>query len=270
MHAPTKAWLLAVIVYAVFACVACGRRAQVKSVTLDIPGTHPVRVAPIDMEPNASQLTAVGESPKRGRPGWQYGYKDLYLLENMLRESIPMRGGARTPFQIHLVIRHVLVATSSSYDAVIACVAWALTDPNERLIFDEQFYVVPSMSSRGLAGMKNQMHVAITARVHQTAQDVASGRPPAPASRDTYDDFDSAASQVPPWLTSYVSIWEGPILSIGRTVGGPSQTHLVHQRDYIDWYLRLGISRPTEPRAPEEPPQPTAPRPPGYPPATHP
>ena len=270
MHAPTKAWLLAGIPYALFACIACGCRAQVKSVTLDIPGTHPVRVAPIDMEPNASQLTAVGESPKRGRPSWRYGYRDLYLLENMLRESIPIRGGARTSFQIHLVIRHVLVATSSSYDAVIACVAWALTDSDGELIFDEQFYVVPSMPSRGLEAMKNQMHAAITKRVHQTAQDVASGLPLGPASYDTYDDFESAASQVPPWLTSYVSIWEGPILSIGRTVGGPSQTHLVQQRNYIDWYLRLGIPRPTEPRSPEEPPQPTAPRPPGYPPARRP
>ena len=76
----------------------------------------------------------------------------------MLRESIPIRGGARTSFQIRLVIRHVLVATSSSYDAVIACVAWALTDSDGELIFDEQFYVVPSMHSRGLEAMKNQMH----------------------------------------------------------------------------------------------------------------
>lgn len=267
MCAPTRglAWL--VPLSALLAFTAFGCSARVKTVTLNVQGTHPVSIAPIEMEPGATKLVAVG-TYKVGK----YKSKDLRVLQTMLDRTIPMRGAPEESFRVHLVVRSFLIVHSNEKGAGLACVAWALTNPHQELVFDEQFYAARASPPLSVTGIKNRIHEGITKRVHQRAQDVASGRPLGSPPEDTYDDFERAASRVPnqfkselPTIFGGYDQW-GNQTGIWRTVGGQSGEESARRCDRIDWYRRLGIARP--PGAPEPPP--ALPLRTGYPPSADP
>jgi len=268
MGAPAKELFRAAPLCALVLFADPGCAARAKTVTLDVQATHPVSVAPIEMEPWASKLTAVG-TYRVGR----YDDNDLRVLHEMLEEAIPVRGAPEDSLRIHLVVREFLVAHSNNNAAAIACVAWALTNPRGELVFDEQFYASRRTPPLSISGIKNRIHEGITKRVHHRAQDVASGRPLGPQPEDTYDDFERAASRVPDWMASHFSVWEGRYFSIERTVAGEPGETVVRRNDYINWYDRLGIPKPADepyPGASPEAPPSTTPLPPGYPRSTGP
>jgi len=258
-------WL--VLLSALLAFTAFGCSARAKTVTLNVQATQPVSVSPLEMDPGAAQLVAVG-SYKVGK----YKSKDLGTLQTMLERTIPMRGAPEESFRIHLVVRSFLIVHSNEKGAGLACIAWALTNPEQELVFDEQFYAARASPPLSVSGIKNRMHEGITKRVHQRAQDVLSGRPLGSPPEDTYDDFERAASRVPdrfkselPTIFGGYDQW-GNQTGIWRTVAGQSGEESARRCDRIDWYARLGIARP--PDAPE--PAPALPQGTGYPPTVDP
>jgi hypothetical protein len=264
-------WLVALS--ALFALTVFGCSARAKTVTLNVRATHPVSVAPIEMEPGATKLVAVG-TYKVGK----YKSKDLRVLQKMLDRTIPMRGAPEQSFRVHLVVRSFLIVHSNEKGAGLACVAWALTNPQQELVFDEQFYAARDSPPLSVSGIKTRIHEGITKRVHQRAQDVASERPLGSPPEDTYDDFERAASRVPnrfkselPTIFGGYDKW-GNQTGIWRTVSGESGEEFARRCDDIDWYTRLGIARPPNaPKpAPPEAPAPGPAPPSGYPPETSP
>lgn len=265
--APSRGLPWSALWSALVAFIVLGCSARAKPVTLNVEATHPVTIAPIEMEPGASKLVAVG-TYKVGK----YEPKDLSVLQTMLESTIPIRGAPDQSFRVHLVVRSFLIVHSNEKGAGLACIAGALTNPQQELVFDEQFYAARDSPPLSVTGIKNRIHEGITKRVHQRAQDVASGRPLGSPPEDTYDDFERAASRVPnqfkselPTIFGGYDQW-GNQTGIWRTVGGQSGEESARRGDAIDWYGRLGIVRP--PDAPE--PAPALPQGTGYPPTVDP
>ena len=253
-----RASLSALLVFTALGCSA-----RVKTVTLNVRATHPVSVAPLEMDPGAAKLVAVG-SYKVGK----YKSKDLRVLQKMLQRTIPMRGSPEESFRIHLVVRSFLIVHSNEKGAGLACIAWALSNPQRELVFDEQFYAARASPPLSVSGVKNRMHQGITKRVHQRAQDVLSDRPLGSPPEDTYDDFERAASRVPDRFKSELPT----IFGGSKIVAGQSGEESARRCDRIDWHRRLGFARPVdapEVEPPEKPPS-TLPSSTGYPPPTHP
>jgi len=221
----------------------CTPRAQ--TVTLDVPIHHSVSVAPAELEPGASKVTAI--DVPFGGGAYRYKGKDLAVLQQMLDETNPMPGAVGASFRIHVLIRRFLVAYHQSEAVGFACVAWALTNPRHELIFDETFYAAHYTGNKGVNGVKKPIHRGITKRVHTAAQSVASGLPPGPPPTSVYEDYEAAAASIPDELGQIlvVSFGRG---GVERSVDYEGETGEEFARcgDSIDWYYRLSIPRPAE------------------------
>jgi hypothetical protein len=243
---------LSVLICATLLLATAGCAARPKKVTLAVPASHPVQIASVEIEPGAARVVNVG-TYKVGK----YKSHDLRVLKQMLNKAIPVHGASKESFQVHVVVRSFLIAHDNTKGAGLACIAWALTDPDRELVFDEQFYASRRSPPLSIGGIKNRIHVGITKRIHQRAQDVASGRPLSPPPEDTYNGFERAASQVPnnlrsdlPTIFGGYDQWGNPV-GLHRTVRGQSQEGSARHYDAIDWYNRLGIPRPPDAPAPE-------------------
>lgn len=242
-------WRLAAVATAVTVALAAlsGCAARPTRVTLDVPASHPVEIALVEMEPGAAKVVNVG-TYKVGK----YKSRDLGVLERMLEHTVPIRGAPEDSFRVHLIVRSFLVAHSNNKGAGIACVAWALTNPEGELVYDEQFYASRSSPPPSISGIKNRIHQAIVKRVHHRTQDVAADRAISLPPEDTYDDFSRAASRVPDRFRSDAPTifggydQRGRPVGLHRTVEGSSEEQWAHRRMPIDWYQRLGIPRPPE------------------------
>lgn len=269
--APTKAWTCVVSTCIAFLLVASGCAARPKKVTLDVPASHPVKIASVEMEPGAAKVVNVG-TYKVGK----YKSHDLRVLKQMLNKTVPIHAAPEESFEVHVVVRSFLIAHDNTKGAGLASIAWALTNPDGELVFDEQFYSSRRSPPLSIGGIKNRMHVGITKRIHQRAQDVASGRPLSAPPEDTYGGFERAASRVPnnlrsdlPTIFGGYDSWGNPV-GLHRTVRGPSQEASARRNGYIDWHGRLGIQRPPDAARPA-PPDPRSlrrPGPTGYPPSS--
>lgn len=237
---------------------ACGPR--VKPVTLDVPATHSVSVASAQLEPGAGKVTAI---EAWGGNRVNYKEKDLAVLQQMLEETNPMPGPPESSLRVHVVVRRFLVAFHDSEAVGLACFAWAVTNPQAELVFEETVYGSAYTNWKGVNGVKNPIHQGITKRVHTATQAVAGGLQPGPPPSTVYEDFESAAAAVPDAL--------GPILVISLQRGGVERgveyagetgEEFARCDDGVDWYGRLGIPRPPEEAAPEDGAPPTITEPP--------
>ena len=235
------AWTLSALVLSMNP--GCAPRAQ--TVTLDVPVHHPVSVAPAELEPGSSKVTAI--DVPFGGGAYRYKDKDLAVLQQMLDETNPMPGAVGASFRIHVLIRRFLVAYDQSEAVGIACVAWALTSPRDELIFSETFYAAHYTGNKGVNGVKKPIHRGITKRVHTVTQSVASGLPPGPPPTSVYEDYESAAAAIPDALGQIL------VISFGRggvtrrvEYEGVTGEEFARCGDSIDWYYRLGIPRPAE------------------------
>ena len=113
-------------------------------------------------------------------------------------------------FEFTSLIRRFLIAYHQSEAVGIACVAWALTNPRDELIFDETFYAGALHGNKGVNGVKKPIHRGITKRVHTATQSVASGLPPGPPPTWVYADYESAAASIPDELGQIL------VVSFGR------------------------------------------------------
>ena len=237
------------IAFLSFTALGCGPRA--KPVTLDVPVNHPVSVAPAQLEPGAGKVTAIDVPFGSGR--YQYKAKDLAVLQQMLDETNPMPGAPEDSLQIHVVVRRFLVAYHESEAAGIACFAWALTNPQRELIFNETVYGAAYTTWKGVNGVKNPIHQGITKRVHTATQAVASGLAPGPPPISVYEDYQSAAAAIPDALgpTFVVTLKRGGV-ERGLEYAGETGEEFARCDDSVDWYHRLGIAPPVQEAPPEE------------------
>ena len=196
------------IAFLSFTALGCAPRAQ--TVTLDVPVHHPVSVAPAELEPGSSKVTAI--DVPFGGGAYRYKDKDLAVLQQMLDETNPMPAAVGESFRVHVLIRRFLVSYHQSEAVGIACVAWALTNPQRELIFNETVYGAAYTTWKGVNGVKNPIHQGITKRVHTATQAVASGLAPGPPPISVYEDYQSAAAAIPDAL--------GPTLVVTLKRGG--------------------------------------------------
>lgn len=231
------------------ASFGCGPR--VKPVTLDFPAEHRVYVAPVELEPGAGKTTGI-EALGSGR--YRYDEKDLGVFQQMLDETNPMPGAPEESLRIHVVVRRYLVVYHESEAAGIGCVAWALTNPQGQLIFDETVYASAYTNWKGVNGVKNPMNQGLTKRIHTAAQAVASGISPGVPPTSVYEDYESAAAAIPDALgpVFVISFQRGGVQR-GVEYAGETGEEFARCDDSIDWYERLGIARPVEEPPPAAP-----------------
>ncbi|MCH9680672.1 MAG: hypothetical protein K0V04_04490 [Deltaproteobacteria bacterium] len=223
---------------------ACGlfggtRPQAVEFASPDSASSAAVSVASIELESGHTRLANVGTFAIG-----EYGTKDLDVLQQSFAESMPAQAGA-SGHQVHVVVRRFLVSHSNNAGLAVACVAWALTDPDGALVFHEQFYASDSARIWGTIGkLKDHVHEGIVRRVLGSARAIAAGgeRQSAPY---TYDDYESATAQLPHSLRSvYLNaamLGGGYALRIS-TVSGNSELGWARESDHLDWEAQLGGS----------------------------
>lgn len=182
--------------------------------------TSEIRVASAGMDVNPAYLTAVNVF----RWG-KFDAADLQNLEESLRGTIPPHlpttsRSIESRIDIHLVIRRYVVSVSNNAGAVLACVAWAATTSQGRLIFEEQFFashVAYFVATIGL--IKDEVHRAIVGRIATTAMTLAAD-PTASLRPMTFENtstsLDEAASRLPRTMASMgVPLGPSPIGLVG-------------------------------------------------------
>lgn len=246
---PTALTLLSALV----SIVAFGCTPRAQQVILDVPVNHPVSVAPLEVEPGASKVTAI-DVPFGVGGAYKYKEKDFAVLQQMLDETNPIPGAPGESFRIHLLVRRILVAYHQSESAGISCLALAITDPEGQLIFDETFYASAYTPNQGVNGVKKRLNKGITKRAHSVVQEVASGRGAPRPNTWIYHDYESAAAAIPDAL--------GPVLVINLQRGGVTRgveytgetgEEFARCNDSVDWHYRLGVPKPAEEPPADEP-----------------
>ncbi len=180
----------------------------------------------------------------------------------MLERTIPMRGS------------HGGVVSNSSCGPVVldrprddekgaglACIAWALTNPEQELVFDEQFYAARAWPGR--LNVKQHQEPHARRRHKASGPPTGTGRPIRPAARlaagghlrrfraGSIRGPDRFKSELPTIFGGYDQ-W-GNQTGIWRTVAGQSGEESARRCDRIDWYARLGSLHPVTPRSQRPP-----------------
>ncbi len=216
--------------------------------------TSEIRVASAGMDVNPAYLNAVAVF----RWG-KFDADDLRNLEVSLRDTItqhlprPSRL-TESRLDIHLVIRRYVVSVSNTAGAVLACVAWAATDSQGTLIFEEQFYASDVVYVVGTIGLlKDSVHEAIVRRIATTSLALASD--PSAASLEpltfekTSTSLDEAASRLPRTMVSMGVPMPSPIALVGLLIPSGISTvqwEVAKQSENFDWkgYLAKLYTRP--------------------------
>lgn len=186
---------------------ACGLAGGTSAFVLDdLPaaraGAPAPRVGWVDRDPAGAKLVAIGAY------AWgKYSDADLDVLTRSLAGSLGRLAppGAAGALDVYVVVRTFLIASSNSGGGILACIAWAATDPSGQLVYHEQFYASDSAHLNTTLGwLKDRVHKAIVRRIALTARAVAEGAGPVkPAAVErTFDAFEAASADLPTELTS--------------------------------------------------------------------
>jgi len=208
-----SALLIALVLLACVGLSACGITGGTSRFVLPLDlGQNPqvaseICVASAAKEADAAHLTAVKVFE------WgNFGPDDLSNLEqslhNTITQHIPVTScSAESRLDIHLVIRRYVVSTSNTGGAVLACVGWAATSSQGKLIYNEQFYAWDSVYLVGTIGLlKDSVHKAIVRRIATTSMAIASdpvAASPWPATfKNTSTSLQEATSHLPRVMVS--------------------------------------------------------------------
>jgi len=207
MRSRRHAGLAALVACAVLA--ACGVTGETSGfrLALDLPRewkpSSGVRVAPAGMSPDAAILNAVNV-----RPWGKFDADDLRNLEQSLSNTIaarlPEAPGGHSVLHVHVIIRRYVVSVSNTGGAVLANVAWAVTDAEGRIVNQEAFYAADAGYVVGTIGaLKNAVHKSIVRRIATTALALAAVPSPHPSQFEgTYAAFEEAAAHLPETMVS--------------------------------------------------------------------
>jgi hypothetical protein len=197
---------------------ACGTTGKTSTfvLTLDLPKGQTagadIRIASAAVDANVAQFKAVNV-----RPWGKFGTDDLRNLEQSLRGTITAQRPAtfrptESRLDIHFVIRRYFVSVSNTGGAVLVCVVWAATEPQGKLVYQEQFYASEAVYFIGTIGLlKDSVHKAIIRRIATTSLALASD--PAAAStrpttfENTSTSFEEAAARLPKTMVSMGGPW---------------------------------------------------------------
>lgn len=219
---------------------------------LDLPqgqkAISDVRIASAAMDPDAAILNAVNV-----RPWGKFEPDDLRNIEQSLRDTItpqlPQTIRSTEPrLDVHLMIRRYMVSVSNTGGAVLASVAWAATESDGKLIFQEQFYASESVYLVGTIGLlKESVHKAIVRRIATTSLALAAGLAAEKARATTFDNtyasLEEAASRLPQTMVSMgiPSMMAIPVPAVSAvgllTPSGVStvQWHVAKPSQDFDW-----------------------------------
>lgn len=206
----------------------------------------PISVTRIDLEPDQSRLVNVGTY------AWgKYDAADLENLTQSMKESAKSVAGP-SAFGVHVVVRRFLVATGGSDGIAIACVAWALTSPEGKIAYHEQFYASRHVNTFGtVGGIKDTVHEAISKRVLGRAAAIAAQ----PGTNvfesvkpvNAFDTYEEAVAGLPASLTAasltIVQLGNGySYMVIGKGATETAGLAWVQKADHLDWNARLGLA----------------------------
>ena len=162
-----------------------------------------IRVASVAVDSNVAQFKAV----KGVQPWGKFGTDDLRNIEQSLRDTIKAQLPAtfrstESRLDVHLVVRRYFVSVSNTGGAVLVNVAWAATDSQGKLIYQEQFYASDAVYLIGTIGrLKDSIHKAIIRRIATTSVALATSPGAASARPITFEytstTFEEAATRLP-------------------------------------------------------------------------
>lgn len=166
-----------------------------------------VRVASVEIEPNAAFLRAVG-SYAMGK----FDSEDLKVLRTSLQNSIfSLMSSVQTDhgnkLDLHVLLRHHMVAHSNNEGGVLAAVAWCLVNESGNMVFHEGFFVSESgRHTVTLGAIKDALNESILQRIVETvAQITSQKRPNGIQPRQfpkTYTTYKEAMTDLPQTLSS--------------------------------------------------------------------
>ena len=203
--------------------------------TVDLDTPPPVHLRSITLEPNRNRSVVVGAYD------WgDYDQDDLNTLAESIRDSLP-KNPRSTQADLHVVIRRMLTSYSNQEGFVIACVTWALAQPDGRK-FHEQFYASKyAYMSTTAGGIKNTIHQAIAERILRTAAEITetpnADIKPYPA-QHTYQTFEEATVGIPRSISSLnisTLILGGGYYWKEPTTTRESGRSFAREKDHFDW-----------------------------------
>lgn len=171
-----------------------------------------------------------------------FGEDDRKTLEASFRDTLTRLNdsGFRTderPLTVHVLLRRYFVAHSNNDGAILAVVAFAVSDATGALVHADQFYA--SAQADDVAGLatvgkvSDMINEAITERIVKQSLGLAERptRQAVPAVDHTYDSIDAAAQPLPRTL---ISLFGLPTLSANRV-----DWTSVDPKDEVDWSAHL-------------------------------
>jgi hypothetical protein len=193
---------------------ACGTTGKTSPfvLTLSLPQgqniVSNIRIASVAMVSDAAILNAVGNV----QPWGKFEPDDLRNIEQSMRDTIRLQFSAMISstghmLDVHLIIRHYMVSVSNTGGAVLACVTWAATESDGKLIYHEQFYASEAAYLFGTIGLlKESVHKAIVRRIATISFALASSSIAENARPTTFDNtyasLEEATSQLPQYMVS--------------------------------------------------------------------
>ncbi len=205
--------------------------------------TRPVSVSP----PTAPTSVAVGKLgfdarnvDMQGVGTFEFGEfsaRDLASLQKSLERSLG--GGPTGDLTVHVYVRSHLIQASNNAGVALSCVAWALTEPDGTVVFEEQVYV----GSEGhlimtLGHLKERVHLGLVTRITDVTGALASGgtvetlpEPPPGVSHNPAD----AARGMPQMLQSHYIFTLGGHLYTGHSAAAVVDPSSGTPRDAFDW-----------------------------------
>ena len=217
----------------------CGTTGTTSRFTLPLDPATPVsaarslHVVPATMAADAARFHAVAVND------WgQFTAEDLANISQSLAATIDSHRKARPApddarFDIHLQVRRYIVGSSNTGAAVLACVAWAMVNPDGQVIYSSQFYAAGAMVYLGtVGGVKNEIHKAIVRRIATTAlyvaADPASAVPRPTEFERSYEELDDAIANLPVVMLSRGDPY-------GMAAGDPGALFVVSAIERIQW-----------------------------------
>ncbi|MBS0184022.1 MAG: hypothetical protein JSS39_16670 [Nitrospira sp.] len=166
-----------------------------------------VRVGSVEIESNAAFLRSVG-SYAMGK----FDDRDLKVFRISLQNSISSLQSSvptdlNNKMNLHVLLRHHMVAHSNNEGGVLAAVAWCLVGESGNIIFHEGFFVSESgRHTVTLGAVKDALNESILQRIIGTVAQIASReRPTSVQSKQfpkTYVTYNEALTDVPQTLSA--------------------------------------------------------------------
>ena len=216
-------WMILLVVLS-FGTAGCGTTGGTSTFVLRLsqpdaaPLAKQLSVASVILEENAPALVTAGVFD------WgRFDTNDLAHIAQSLRDTVGLlssSNGEPERLQLHVVVRKYAVAVSNTSGAVLACIAWAVTEPGGELIHEEEFYCAKKVYLVGTIGLlKDAANKAMVRRIAERSALLATQKP-ATAAREvlvkgTYDSVNEAAAHLPKRV---VSLGQPGIAALGGPV----------------------------------------------------